>query len=116
MRKCRNAVTSEEGKLIAVAATWIHPNAHTDGGHLIVVLQQLQALALTAVAVVEYHAPSLLTSEEAHVGTFHEVVVCLQELLQLLHFLLKLIRFETMAGTGNDMQAGARTIELLGTA
>ena len=43
--------------LVAVAATWIHPDTHPDARHLIVVFQQFQALTLLTVAVVELHAP-----------------------------------------------------------
>ena len=47
----------QQGKLVAVATTGIHPDAHADGRHLVVVLQQFQALTLLTVAVVELHAP-----------------------------------------------------------
>ena len=59
--------------LVAVAAPRIHPYAHADGRHLVVVLQELQALALLSVAIVELHPTAFLSREESHVGSLHEV-------------------------------------------
>ena len=58
---------------IAIAASWIYPDAHSDGRHLIVGLQQFQTLALPSVAIVEHHTPTLLSLQESYVGALHEI-------------------------------------------
>ena len=66
-----------EHLLLAVHPTArIHPHTQADGTHLIVVLQQFQTFALAPLAVVELHTASLLTGQESHVGTLHEVAFC----------------------------------------
>ena len=50
----------------------LHPDTQADGRHLVVILEQLQTLALMAVSVVKDHAALLLTGQAAHVGTLHE--------------------------------------------
>ena len=59
--------------LVAVAATWIHPDAHPDARHLIVVFQQFQTFAFPSVTIVEHHATSFLSLQESHVGALHKI-------------------------------------------
>ena len=64
---------SQQFVLVAVAMSRIHPDAHPDSRHLIVVLQQFQAFALPSVAVVELDATSLLSLQESYVGALHKI-------------------------------------------
>ena len=64
---------SQQFVLVAVAATWIHPDAHPDARNLIVVFQQFQTFAFPSVTIVEHHATSFLSLQESHVGALHKI-------------------------------------------
>ena len=62
----------------ARSAPRIDPHAEPDGTHLIVVLEEFEALALAALAVVELHSAGFLSGKESHVGTLDEVGLVLR--------------------------------------
>ena len=59
--------------LVTVSSAGINPDAHADGGHLVVVLQELQALAFLSAAIVELHSSAFLPREKSHVGSLHKI-------------------------------------------
>ena len=66
---------SQQLVLIVHAATWVHPHSHADGLHLVVLLQQFQALAFFTITVVKFHAMFFLPREKSHIGSFHKITL-----------------------------------------